>query len=82
MERQMEKVITTTTTTEEEVTVLTRGVQEADKLVWDKNDSPLASLRPRLARADLHTPRTSTPTRQSPRLASMTDIDKVRFGAS
>lgn len=76
-EKEVDNVITTTTTTttttEEEVTVLTRGAQEAETLVWAKNDSPLPSLRPRLARADLHTPRTSTPTRQSPRLAAMTN---------
>lgn len=76
-EQQKEIITTTTTTTEEQVTVLTRGGQETETLVWTKNDSPLPSLRPRLARADLHTPRTSTPTRQSPRLAALADIDKV-----
>lgn len=72
-EQKAETLTTTTTTTTEEVTVLTRGAQEAETLTWAKNESPVPTVRPRLARADLHTPRTSTPTRQSPRFSSMNE---------
>ncbi|KAG0700699.1 Lamin-B receptor [Chionoecetes opilio] len=78
-ERERERLITTTTTVEE-VTVVKRGSQEAEALVWVKNDSPMPTARPRLSRADLHTPRTSTPTRQSPRF-TITDKPAPGLGS-